>query len=139
MEEVRQIWRHIGYNKSGGWSTRTFYAQKLLHHLVFIEETSIYSKCQSRRSSKENTDSTSQSPVHSDSLPTFPLPKITWLSTGFIRKKYQCVWCRKKEGKKHPKHPSSKLLRIEQSSRWQGFKRHVPFLKETSMQRKSHT
>ena len=42
----------------------------------------------------------------------------------------------KKEEKKHPNCPSSKLLRIEQSSRWQDFKRHVPFLKGTDMERR---
>ena len=31
---------------------------------------------------------------------------------------------------------TSKLLRIEQSSSWWGFKRHVPFLKDTNMRRR---
>ena len=42
----------------------------------------------------------------------------------------------KKKDKKHPNRPSCKLLRIEQSSRWQNFKRHVPFLKNTNMRRR---
>ena len=42
----------------------------------------------------------------------------------------------KKEDKKHPNRPPSKLLRIEQSSWWQDFKRQVPFLKNTDMRRR---
>ena len=89
-----------------------------------------------REAAKEIPTSTSQSPVHSDSLPTSPLQKRTLLLTGFIHKKDQCVWCMKKEDKKHPNRPSHKLLRIEQSFRWQDFKRHVPFLKETDMRKR---
>ena len=78
----------------------------------------------------------SQSPVHTDSLPISPLQKRTWLSTGFIHKNDQWVWCIKKEDKKHPNSLFSKLLRTEESSRWQDFKRHAPFLKDTDMQRR---
>ena len=42
----------------------------------------------------------------------------------------------KKEDKKHLNRPSSKLLRIEQGSRWQDFKRHVQFLKDTDIRRR---
>ena len=42
----------------------------------------------------------------------------------------------KEEDKKHPKRPSSKLLRTEQSSRWKDFKRHIHFLKDTDMRRR---
>ena len=45
----------------------------------------------------------------------------------------------KKEDKKHPHRSSSKLLRIEQSSRWPDFKRHVPFLKDIEMRRRITT
>ena len=70
------------------------------------------------------------------SLPTSPLQKRARLSTRFIHKKDQCVWCMKKEDKKHPNRPPSKPLRTEQSYWWQDFKRQVPFLKNTDIRRR---
>ena len=103
---------------------------RFIHNSCYItlcslkkREQAIIRDAKAKEAAKEITTSTSKSPVHSDSLPTSPLQKRTWLSTGFIHKKDSCVWCMKKEGKKHPNRPSSKLLRIEQSSsRWQNFK-----------------
>ena len=99
-------------------------------------EDAIIRDAKAREAAKEIPTSTSQSPVHSDLLPTSPLQKRTRLSTGFIHKNYQCAWCRKKEDKKHQNRPSSKLLTIEQCSKWQDFKRDVPFLKDTDMRRR---
>ena len=79
--------------------------------------------------------STSQSRVHSDSLTTSALQKRIRFSTGFIHKKKYCVWCMKIEDKKHRNCPSSKLLKIEQGSMRQDFKRHIPFIKETDIRR----
>ena len=99
-------------------------------------EQAVIRDAKARDAAKKITTSTSQSPVHSDSLPTSLLQKRTRLSTGFIYKKDQCVWCMKKEDKKRLNRPSSKLLRIEQGFRWQDFKRHVQFLKDTDMRRR---
>ena len=73
-------------------------------------------------------------------LPPFsPIKKKTRLSTGAIQENDRCVWCMKKEDKKHPGRSSSKLLRIQQTSRWQDFKRHIPFLKDIEMRRRITT
>ena len=94
--------------------------------------TSDYSRCYSKRSSRGNTD-IYVSILHSFRFTSdLPIKKNNYQQDSFT-KKDQCVGCMKKRGNKHPNRPSSKLLRIEQSSRWQDFKGHVPFLKDASM------
>ena len=99
-------------------------------------EQAIIRDAKAREAANEILKSTSQPLIHSDSLRTSPLQKRIRLSAGLIHKKDQCLWCMKNEDKKHPDRPSSKLLRIEQSCRWQDFKRHVPFLKDANMRRR---
>ena len=96
-------------------------------------EEAIIRDAKAREAAKKMPTSTSQSLIHSAPLPTSLLQKRAWLLTRFIHKKGQCVWYMKKEDKKHPNSPSSKLLRIEQSSWWHDFKKQVPFLKDTDM------
>ena len=98
-------------------------------------EQAIIRDATAREAAEEIPTSTSKFPIHSDSLPTSPLKKKHNYQQDSFTKKDQCVGCMKKEDKKHPNRPSSKLLRIEQSSRWQDFKGHVPFLKDTNMRR----
>ena len=97
-------------------------------------EQAIIRDATAREAAEEIPTSTSQCPIHSDSLPTSPLKKHNYQQDSFT-KKDQCVGCMKKEDKKHPNRPFSKLLRIEQSSRWQDFKGHIPLLKDTNVRR----
>ena len=76
-----------------------------------------------------------QPPSSSDSFTASPPQKRTRLSTGVIHLKDQCVWCMKKKDQKHPNR-SNKLVRIEKTSRWKEFKRHVPFLEDVEMRRR---
>ena len=85
------------------------------------------SKKKKREAVEHTAVSTSPSHDNSDSHPTTPLKKKTRLSTGIIHKKDQCVWGMKKEDKKHLNRSSNQLLRIEQTSRWKDFKRHIIF------------
>ena len=98
-------------------------------------EQAIIRDATAREAAEEIPTSTYKFPIHSDSRPTSPLKKKHNYQQDSFTKKDQCVGCMKKEDKKHPNRPSSKLLRIEQSSRWQDFKGHVPFLKDTNMRR----
>ena len=98
-------------------------------------EQAIIRDATAREAAEEIPTSTYKFPIHSDSLPTSPLKKKHNYQQDSFTKKDQCVGCMKKEDKKHPNRPSCKLLRIEQSSRWQDFKGHVPFLKDTNMRR----
>ena len=102
-------------------------------------EQAIIRNGKKREAAKDMLVSKSHSHDKSDLPPTSPLQKKTRLSTGAIQKNDQCVWCMKKEDKKHPNRSSSKVLRIEQTSRWQDFKRHVPFLKDIEMRRRITT
>ena len=145
IQTIAKEWK--GIDKFGDvWDTTNLeYGQKgrFVHNRCYITlcsskkcEQAIIRDAKAIEAAKKIPNSTSQSPVHCDSLPTSPLQKRTRL---FIHKKNQCVRCIKKEDKKHPNRPSSKLFRIEQSSRWHDFKRHIPVLKDTICEGESHT
>ena len=84
--------------------------------------TSDCSRCLSNRNSKENVDL------------YISIPRSLWFTYDLCITKNNTVFNRI-HSQKHRNRPSSKLLKIEQGSMWQDFKRHIPFIKETDIRR----
>ena len=92
LDKFRDVW------DTNNWEDGQ--QRRFMHNNCYItlcsskkREQAITRDAKAREAAKEILTSTSQSSVHSDSLPTSPLQKRTQLSTGFIHKKDQWVWC----------------------------------------------
>ena len=104
---------------------------KFMHNSCYISLSSERKLAQAIvRSEKHNIDLNQENTCLDP-----PEPKRTRLSTGIVQCKDVCIWCMKPADTRH-KDRKSKLYRIEKTSRWNTFKRHVHFLKDEDMKQR---